>query len=1165
MVCRFPHLKRRLILIALGLLWVSLAMGAERLLHPLNSTTDADCVVTFNEVLYHPAGNGSDLEWIELHNQLAVDQDLSGWSIEGAIDYRFPKGTTLAAGGYLVVAADPASLQAIGGVIGAFGPWTGRLDNTGDRLVLRNLNGRLMDELRYDDDAPWPVAADGSGASLAKHQPSSPSSPPQNWRASLEVGGTPGALNFPEPGEAPPPVVDTLLAKNSSGRWQIPTAATAELRWQAAELDDRSWNHGTNGFGFASSAGPGVPPAQRYYRFEGTGADASGNRVHGLIQNGARYVTEPAPAEGSHSSVRFDGTDEFFKVDDSTAPTAYTISAWVKFETIRACSLVVLTDASGPQSSWSHQLRLNEAGNFEHYTFDGGLKVVTGTTVTEVGRWYHVAATAENNGVARLFVNGVEEGTAAPIGELWRDGTRWVFGSNSGATPEFLRGWIDEVAIWHQVLDVSSIVALAAGSPPATGGGLTSVFVTDLGPAMAGINPSAWFRLPFVLPARTSYDQLTLSVRYADGFVAFLNGVEVARRNAPGELPWNSQATVARTAAEAAQPEIISLNAYLGQLRAGGNILAIQGLNLSAADPDFLVETTLTARRANRPTTASSMAFSEVPGAGARPFWFEVMNHGSLTLDLSRYVVRTVGGDVIPLGNGSLAPNSFHWVQVPRSGPAVTAGELLVLASADGAQVFDAVRLDEAAQARQIGAAGGEFLRPSASTPGTENTFALAEGIVINEILYHAPPTFPRPGTPPEVETRPVIAWDSSWKYDASGNEPGVNWFDPMFDDSSWASGPGVLGFRTGVLAEPIRTTLPSGQWTYYFRVPFVLPALPASDCPLQLRFLVDDGAVLYLNGQEFHRHRMPEGEITSTTPAINVGDPPVIGPLALESSGLVVGTNWLAIEVHQWNRDSSDLVCGAELLSCEVTKPGLPATPFAESEEQWIELFNRSAKPMSLAGWQLAGAVSFLFPPDTILGAGEYLVVARDAAALRARYPNIRVLGDFSGRLSRRSDHLRLLDSNGNPADEVRYADDRPWPHAADGGGSSLELRDPRSDNSVPEAWSASDESRRSLWHSYRFRATARDPVFGPPLYGFHELRLGLLDDGELLLDNVSVIEDPDGAHTELIQNGSFTSGATYWRLLGNHSHSGVQDDPDRPGNAVLRVVATDARGYLH
>ena len=56
----------------------------------------ADSTVVFNEIMYHPASNESSLEWLELHNQMAVDMDLSAWSLEGGVQFAFPEGTILA-------------------------------------------------------------------------------------------------------------------------------------------------------------------------------------------------------------------------------------------------------------------------------------------------------------------------------------------------------------------------------------------------------------------------------------------------------------------------------------------------------------------------------------------------------------------------------------------------------------------------------------------------------------------------------------------------------------------------------------------------------------------------------------------------------------------------------------------------------------------------------------------------------------------------------------------------------------------------------------------------------------------------------------------------------------------------------------------------------------
>src|SRR5437762_3315475 len=115
----------------------------------------ADSVVVFNEIMYHPATNEPALEWVELYNQMAVDMDLSGWRIGDGVDYTFANGTVIRAGNYVVVAISPATLMAATGVTNVLGPFSGRLSNSGEKLELRDLNGRLMDAVTYGTDGGW--------------------------------------------------------------------------------------------------------------------------------------------------------------------------------------------------------------------------------------------------------------------------------------------------------------------------------------------------------------------------------------------------------------------------------------------------------------------------------------------------------------------------------------------------------------------------------------------------------------------------------------------------------------------------------------------------------------------------------------------------------------------------------------------------------------------------------------------------------------------------------------------------------------------------------------------------------------------------------------------------------------------------------------------------
>ncbi len=232
------------------------------------------------------------------------------------------------------------------------------------------------------------------------------------------------------------------------------------------------------------------------------------------------------------------------------------------------------------------------------------------------------------------------------------------------------------------------------------------------------------------------------------------------------------------------------------------------------------------------------------------------------------------------------------------------------------------------------------------------------------------------------------------------------------------------------------------------------------------------------------------------------------------------------------------------------------------DAREQWIELYNRSANAVDVSDWKFGEGIKFTFPPGTAIPAGGYLVVSNDAPSLQARWPAVatKIIGNFSGNISRRGELIELEDVAGNPVDEVNFADGGRWPAAADGDGSSLELRDPRADNNAGEAWAASDESARGSWQNFTLQAPATNANGDPTRW--NEFIFGLLDRGTYLIDDISVIESPTGANSELIQNGTFETDAAGWRFLGTQSHASIVSDPT---GQVLRVESTGPTEHMH
>jgi hypothetical protein len=165
------------------------------------------------EIMYHPVG-GDAYEFIELHNGGGAPMDLGGFTLVG-VEFRFPHGATLAPGATLVLCSDaaPAAFAARYPEVTVYGTFTGRLDNGGERLAVRDAAGNLVVSVDYDDTGGWPLAADGGGPSLTLLHPDGDPDDPANWIASPTPGGSPGIIENP-PATVPAVRLNELMAHN---------------------------------------------------------------------------------------------------------------------------------------------------------------------------------------------------------------------------------------------------------------------------------------------------------------------------------------------------------------------------------------------------------------------------------------------------------------------------------------------------------------------------------------------------------------------------------------------------------------------------------------------------------------------------------------------------------------------------------------------------------------------------------------------------------------------------------------------------------------------------------------------------------------------------------------------------------------------------------------
>jgi hypothetical protein len=206
-------------------------------------------------------------------------------------------------------------------------------------------------------------------------------------------------------------------------------------------------------------------------------------------------------------------------------------------------------------------------------------------------------ATGQAGTVICYTLDGIDPGDRlssdnfGPVKLMTRDATKRVM------VPE---GPVDAAWRGAQHFDDSAWLT-ASGLPGGVGFGPTATFLTNISLNMAasmnGHNASCLVRIPFdpYPAAGKEVNSLVLGIQYDAGFVAYLNGVEVARRAFTGDPAWDSQAASEAPATVTPAFRSIDISAFRNSLRNGQNILAIQGMNSSNSDSDFLINAELTA------------------------------------------------------------------------------------------------------------------------------------------------------------------------------------------------------------------------------------------------------------------------------------------------------------------------------------------------------------------------------------------------------------------------------------------------------------------------------------------------------------------------------------------------------------------------------------------
>lgn len=305
------------------------------------------------EIHYNPYGNGevsgSEYEFVELKNSGSIDINLTTCSFDG-IQYTFNDETIMKPGDFIVLASNATEFQNRYG-FAPHGEFEGQLDNGGERISLMTITSDTLVSVKYNDKDPWPTVADGLGFSIvpATANPDADWDKGSNWRASAEVGGSPGADDIGNAEIAgilvnevlhnsEQPLVDAVELynptnndvnignwylsdnRNNPQKWQIPTGtiipANGYVVFYEGHYEGSTLAYGSNEFGSEFSLNS---HGEEVYLFSANSSGVLTGYEHGFDFGDA----DPDVAFGRH--VISTGNDHFVAMTSNTlgAENAY--------------------------------------------------------------------------------------------------------------------------------------------------------------------------------------------------------------------------------------------------------------------------------------------------------------------------------------------------------------------------------------------------------------------------------------------------------------------------------------------------------------------------------------------------------------------------------------------------------------------------------------------------------------------------------------------------------------------------------------------------------------------------------------------------------------------------------------------------------------------------
>ncbi len=365
-----------------------------------------------------------------------------------------------------------------------------------------------------------------------------------------------------------------LVAAQTSSRYFSPLDASLEATWMQPAFDDTSWAEGSTGLGIVDLV-PGFAVWNYQANIAVSNLDIAQNVLNTPSYQTAVYTQTAAVVnyEDTGGGGHFAPDNPYPGMPDGTDHNDFVMRT-------QGVLHIPSTGAwtFGVNSDDGFKLRI------EGVTFDAAYGQ-SGTTVSgDTLQYYAPRGPNDSLGAINNLAAGDYE-------------FELISYERAGGAATELYAASGTITAWNssfRLVGDTDNGGLAVSSYPFAGPGSSSDFArlieTDVQDVMqAAGNASLYSRIAFDVADPASLRSLTLKMKYDDGYVAYLNGVEIARRNAPATMAYNATATAARTDSQAIVFENVNVSDYLHLLQPSGNVLAIQTMNVTANDGDLLI------------------------------------------------------------------------------------------------------------------------------------------------------------------------------------------------------------------------------------------------------------------------------------------------------------------------------------------------------------------------------------------------------------------------------------------------------------------------------------------------------------------------------------------------------------------------------------------------